>query len=580
MRASILAIAAAVATGASAAHNHARRHAHQAFHLERNLLATGTGSGSAETCGCTTIYTTITGEGALYNPPAPATTASAVPSSVAPPPPPPAVTTTSSTPPAVTIPTSTKTPDIPMPTPLASICPTPGVYTIPATTVVIKETTTVCGAGSTSVPAGPATYGGVTTVVSTATTVVCPYATVSTNSGVVTSVIATTTYVCPSAGTYTIAPETTSVSTATVLVYPTPAVYTPGTYTREVLTTTVVETNYVIFCPLTASSAPAPKPTTVVAPPPPAPTTSVKPVVVASPAPVVVASSAAPMVVASSPPAAKSSPSASSSSGGLGNSGNQWAMTYSPYTTTGDCKDMTSVATDIQAIAKAGFKVIRVYSTDCSGLPNIGAAAEANGLRLILGIFISNTGISGASQQVTEIISWGKFNLVDLIVIGNEAVFNGYCTASALASFITECKSKFSGAGYSGPCTTTEPLNTWQANAGALCGVVDVVGCNIHPFFNANVAASEAGPFTASQLKIVDGLCPGKTGINLETGWPSGGTCNGKACPGKAEQVTALKSIADSVGGKSVMFSYVDDPWKPAGEFGCEQHWGAIHAFE
>ena len=70
MKAGVIAVAAALAGGAAAAaqpgKNHARRHAHEAFH-ERGLYLTGavTGTGSAPepTCGCTTIYTTITGEG-------------------------------------------------------------------------------------------------------------------------------------------------------------------------------------------------------------------------------------------------------------------------------------------------------------------------------------------------------------------------------------------------------------------------------------------------------------------------------------------------------------------------------------
>jgi hypothetical protein len=63
MRAGFLVVAAAaIASGVSAKkhHNH-RRHNHQEFHVERGLLLT---TGSPEpTCGCTTIYTTITGEG-------------------------------------------------------------------------------------------------------------------------------------------------------------------------------------------------------------------------------------------------------------------------------------------------------------------------------------------------------------------------------------------------------------------------------------------------------------------------------------------------------------------------------------
>lgn len=62
MKSGVFAVAAAIVGGVSARDSHAgRRHNHQAIHLGRNALVTGTGS--PETCGCTTIYTTITGEG-------------------------------------------------------------------------------------------------------------------------------------------------------------------------------------------------------------------------------------------------------------------------------------------------------------------------------------------------------------------------------------------------------------------------------------------------------------------------------------------------------------------------------------
>lgn len=548
MKAGVFAVAAAIASGASAGHA-ARRHAHEVFHLERGLLLT---TGAAEsTCGCTTIYTTITGPATLifptstYSAMAPPPTSKSSSTSIV-------VPTTSSTP----VPTSTTYLPATVPTPLATTCPTPGVYTIPATTVTITESTTVCAATGTSIPSGTHTAGGYTTTVTESTTVTCPYATTSTSEGVVTSTILTTTYVCPSAGTYTIAPLTTTVSTETFWVYPTPASYAPGTYTQPEVVTTITETDYVVFCPYTSS-------TPVFA------TTSAAPVVTY--APVATTTSAAPV--------AKPTKSSSSSGGQLGTSGNQWAITYSPYQNSGACKAASDVMSDIQDIASKGFSSVRVYSTDCSGLQNIGAACEAYGLKMIIGIFISDTGISGASAQVSEIVAWGKWSLVELVVIGNEAVFSGYCSAGELASFISSCKSTFSSAGYSGPCTTTEPLNIWQESVSELCSVVDVVGCNIHPFFNGDITASEAGSFVASQLAIVDGLCSGKYGVNLETGWPSFGTCNGAACPGASEQAIAVKSITEAAGGKSVMFSYVDDYWKEPGAFNCEQSWGAIQLF-
>ena len=553
MQAVILAVAAVLASGVKAGnHQAAHQHAHEAFH-ERGL-SLSTGPASEPIYGCTTIWSTWTGAPtSMLNPhyimPNFDRLTRHIVIGVMP-------QSTSAPVSAVVVPTNSPAPVVP--TPLATTCPTPGVYTIPATTVTLTESTTVCAATSASLTSGTNTVGGVTTVVTTSTTVVCPYASVSTSSGVVTSTILITTYVCPSAGTYTVVPPlTTSVSTESIMVYPTPASYPPGTYTQPEVVTTVTETDYVVFCPFATPTPEAPKSTYVA--PAPAPAKS---------------SPAAPQSSTSS------STSSSGSSPGLGSSGDRWAVTYTPYNPdTGACLSAGQVLIDIALIKLKGFSTVRVYSTDCSTLENVGAACEISGLKLILGVFISDTGIQGAQEQVSAITSWGKWDLVELIVVGNEAVFNGYCSASALASFISSCKSAFSAAGYSGPCTTTEPLNVWQGSTAELCGAVDVVGCNIHPFFNADVSCDDAGSFVSSQLQIVDGLCSGKTGLNLETGWPSAGTANGKAVPGKSEQDTAIAGIKAAVGSKSVMFSFANDLWKPLGSFDCEQSWGMIDLF-
>ncbi|MCJ1269548.1 hypothetical protein MMC22_009440 [Lobaria immixta] len=254
----------------------------------------------------------------------------------------------------------------------------------------------------------------------------------------------------------------------------------------------------------------------------------------------------------------------------VGTSGSHWCMAYSPYNTDGTCKSSSSVASDVKSIAERGFSSIRLYSTDCSGLPNVGNAAKANGLKLVLGVFISNSGIAGAKAQLGDITSWvaGNWGDVEMIVVGNEAVFNGYCTASALADFISSAKSTFAAAGYTGPVTTTEPLNVMSENAHLLCPMLDVAAANIHPFFNAAVTADGAGEFVAKELALLETICPGLAVYNLETGWPSAGLPNGAAIPGPSEQAAAIESIKKHCGGNSAFFSFVDDPWKAKGEFG------------
>ncbi|KAF2459753.1 glycoside hydrolase superfamily [Lineolata rhizophorae] len=469
-----------------------------------------------------------------------------------------------------------------VPTPVVTVCPTPGVYTFPAETVTVTNTTTVCGAATTILTPGVCSYGGVTTSVTTSTTVTCPFATVITSDEVETSTIMTTTYVCPSAGEYTVVPHTTtSVSETETCVFPTPSEYAPGTYEHPEMTITITKTSEVYVCPFTK-----PTPTPESTPessytPESTPESSYTPESPSTPTPESTPSTTY-VYEAPSSSEVEELPSATPSdsySSGISTNGHQWAMSYTPYTSEGSCKTRDEVFSDIELIASKGFTTIRLYATDCSGLENVGDACEASGLSMIIGIFIKEDGISGAEDQVTDIVSWGKWDLVVMVVIGNEAIFNGFCTASELAGFISSCKTAFSAAGYSGPCTTTEPLGTLQEAAGALCDVIDVVAANIQSFFNPSVSASSAGEFVASQLELVGECCPGLDAYNLETGWPSRGSSNGDARPGHEEQAEAIGGILEAVGDHSVIFSYGDDLWKEPGEFGVEQSWGCGDIF-
>lgn len=254
-------------------------------------------------------------------------------------------------------------------------------------------------------------------------------------------------------------------------------------------------------------------------------------------------------------------------------------MTYSPYTAEGGCKDASTVSADIAKLAAKGFTSVRVYSTDCSTLENVGGAARKSGIKVILGVFISDTGISGAQPQVDAIAKWAQWDLVELIVVGNEAVFQGRCSAADLAGFIKSAKTAFVAAGYKGAVSTTDELSIWQSQGSAWCDVVDVVTANLYAFFNADTAASDAGSFIQAQIKDLSKVCPGKEVYVMESGWPSAGNANGKAVPSPENQAIAIKGIQAAVGAKVVFFSFEDEAWKKPGQFGVEQHWGCSEVF-
>lgn len=450
-----------------------------------------------------------------------------------------------------------------VPTPHPTTCPTPGTYTIPATTITVKKTTTVCDATSTKVPSGTHTVGGVTTVVVTATTVTCPVATVETSGTVTTSTIRMTEYVCPSAGTYTIAPITTTVTEETVLVYPTPSVCNPGTYTAPEKVVTVTKTQEVVYCPFTSKGLPTstPAPVKSQAPPPPPP--------------------------ASTKVAPKPQPSKAPSNNnkGLTSDNDAFAMTYTPYEpSNGACKTGAQVDADIAAIKGAGIDTVRVYSTDCGTLDTVGSACDKHGVSMIVGVFVKASGCSintpEIAEQVKELSGWKGWSKVKLVVVGNEAIMNNFCTPQQLKQLVIDVKSACHSQ-FPGPYTISETLNVWQRGdvSSAICGVVDVTGANIHPYFNGQVTPDSAGDFVQSQLDLLANICPGHDVINLECGWPGEGNCNGEACAGPSEQAAAIKSIRKKCGNKTVFFSFTNDFWKDKGSCGCEQSWGAAKAF-
>lgn len=255
-------------------------------------------------------------------------------------------------------------------------------------------------------------------------------------------------------------------------------------------------------------------------------------------------------------------------------------MTYTPYDTTGACKDAASVLADLKDIKSKGFTTVRLYGTDCGGLASVGNGAKQIGLKIILGVFIKNDGIEAARPQIGDIVTWGNagnWDIVVMVVIGNEAVSGHGISGAALAAFIADGKKALVAAGQPGiPVTTTETVGTFAQYKDLFCPVIDVTACNIQPFFDGSVVAASAGDFVLSQLEQVKNFCPGKPYYNLETGWPSGGASNGASVASPDAQKAAIGSISAKAGQLSMVFSYKDDGWKPAG---VEQHFGCSNWF-
>lgn len=263
----------------------------------------------------------------------------------------------------------------------------------------------------------------------------------------------------------------------------------------------------------------------------------------------------------------------------------QWAITYTPYTSTLSCLSAASIRSDVATIARKGFTSIRLYSIDCSALRHVGNAARTHDLKMIIGVQLDE-GLADVETQLSEIITWagntgnGRWDLIEMVVIGNEAIFNDHLSPSALASFISNSRTSLRAAGFPGPVTTTEPLDILLQHRHILCPTLDVAAANIQPFFHASVDADSAALYVRSQLLRLQAMCPQPLqAVNLETGWPSRGYPHGAAVPGYLEQWMAVAGIMKEAGGVSVFLGFGDDGWKDEGEFGVERSWGCGHVF-
>jgi exo-beta-1,3-glucanase (GH17 family) len=119
-----------------------------------------------------------------------------------------------------------------------------------------------------------------------------------------------------------------------------------------------------------------------------------------------------------------------------------FAIAYSPYTSSGGCKDVSAISRDLQSISDAGFQCIRLYGTDCNQVSNVLSAITTSGshLKLFLGVFdLGNT-----HSQTNDIISAlkGDWSKVVTVSVGNEPVNQGQASVSTVISTTSAVRSQ------------------------------------------------------------------------------------------------------------------------------------------
>ncbi|OLN87632.1 Cell surface mannoprotein MP65 [Colletotrichum chlorophyti] len=272
----------------------------------------------------------------------------------------------------------------------------------------------------------------------------------------------------------------------------------------------------------------------------------------------------------SSPPS--SLPSSSSTSNST-----LYGIAYAPYTAAGQCKTAAQIDADFAELG-GKYSVVRTYGTDCNQVANAIPAAKKAGVKLFLGIFDIGT-IAPQVQTIASAVS-GDWSLIDTVSVGNELVNNGKASAQQVITAVEQTRQLLRAAGYNGPVVTVDTFVAVLANP-SLCDVSDYCAMNIHPFFDSNTSAGDAGAFITRMVGQVQSKLSNRSKriVCTETGWPWKGNNNGAAVPGLEQQKQAIDSIKKAYANHPsdvILFSAFNDLWKvsESATFNAEQYWG------
>ncbi|KAJ9148568.1 Cell wall glucanase [Pleurostoma richardsiae] len=252
-------------------------------------------------------------------------------------------------------------------------------------------------------------------------------------------------------------------------------------------------------------------------------------------------------------------------------------IAYAPYNSDGSCKSANQVVADFRVLAP-DFALVRVYGVDCDQVPKVLAAAADTSMRVMLGIFSLDN--LGDEVAILSKAVGGDWSLVDTVSVGNELVNNGQASPTQVINALNAARQMLRQAGWQGPVVTVDTFVAHLAHP-ELCQASDYCAANIHPFFDPNTAAPQAGVFVSNMMARMRqnmGNTPQRI-VVTESGWPWQGNSNGQAVPGMDHQQDAVSSIRASFASSPrdlILFSAFNDAWKKAeaGTFYAEQFWG------
>lgn len=227
---------------------------------------------------------------------------------------------------------------------------------------------------------------------------------------------------------------------------------------------------------------------------------------------------------------------------------------------------------DLALVAKQTSN-IRTYSVKGS-LSEIPRLADDYGLRVSLGIWLSNDPEAN-QQEIDKAIQIANDNRsVVRIIVGNESIFRGEVSIEQMIQYLDYIRTKVKI-----PVTTSEQWHIWTSEEAVKAGLakhVDLIATHILPYWEG-IPADKAINFVFEKAAELKRVYPHKPLLLSEVGWPSFGRMKGDAEASHAEQAVYLRTLVNKLNKEGYSYFVVeafDQVWKAT-----NSHEGAIGAY-
>ncbi|HEY3699818.1 MAG TPA: glycosyl hydrolase family 17 protein [Spongiibacteraceae bacterium] len=221
------------------------------------------------------------------------------------------------------------------------------------------------------------------------------------------------------------------------------------------------------------------------------------------------------------------------------------------------------------------FSCVRTYSM--TGLEELPVYAQKHGLKVMLGAWVSSD-VKNTHLEIEQLVTAANRypDVVQSVVVGNEALLRKDISGARLAELITEVKGRVKQ-----PVTYADVWEFWLKYP-QVAPAVDFVTIHLLPYWEDEpTGIDRALEHVAAVREEYGRLFSPKDILIGETGWPSNGRQRETAVPSLVNQAKFMRgfiALAEHNGWNYNLIEAFDQPWKRINEGAVGGYWGLFDA--